>query len=225
MLNIKLFLFNLRHYAGFIITLAVVGLIGGFVVPKLYASPTYSSTATFVFKMTDKDDNETLANVLTQNQADTQMLSTYKEVLSKPSLLNNAVKKLTPAEQAKLAKNGDESATIENEVNSRVFSINVTSRDAALSAKLSNQMYADFKQMVKRLSDRNASLSLLSEATPGTATMNSKSKVYAATAAIGAAALGFFVVLCITLFDSRVRSLSDISARNLHVLGELPSRK
>lgn len=223
MLNIKQFVHNLGHYAWLVGLLTILGLAAGYFIPEVMATPTYKSTTTFVVKVGEQTPEGTLANALTQNQVDTQMLSTYKDVLNESSLLDVAVKDLTPAEQAKLSANGGESVTIDNEVNSRVFRINVTTGDAALSAKVANQMLAHFQVQMTTLSSETGKIAVISKAVAGAATVGAKTKLYAVTGAVGMLALGFFFVLCLTLFDGRVRSLSFFSSRDLPVYGEIPS--
>lgn len=225
MLNIRQFLYNLVHYGVVVLVVTLAGFVGGYSAPKLLKSPTYSSSSTFVMKMTDKNAKETLGDVLTQNQADTQLLSTYKDILSDSSALDAAVSKLSTRDQDLLASKGGAKVQVNNESNSRLFTISVTSGSGRLSAKIANLMVQDFRRSVKQVTNHNGTVAVMSVAKAGNTTSSQKSKRYAVAGAVAGFALSFMGVLALTLFDPRIHALSDLTDHKLHVVAEIPPFK
>lgn len=103
---------------------------------------------------------------LQQNQADVQMISTYKDIITSPTVLQKVSKTVNnypgyPGSIAALKS----AISINNQTNSQVFSVTVKSTDARTSAAIANTTAKVFKkQVIKMMSVHN--VSIVSKAVP-----------------------------------------------------------
>lgn len=103
---------------------------------------------------------------LQQNQADVQMISTYKDIITSPTVLQKVSKTVNnypgyPGSVSALKSD----ISISNQANSQVFSVTVKSTNARTSAAIANTTAKVFKkQVIKMMSVHN--VSIVSKAIP-----------------------------------------------------------
>lgn len=101
-----------------------------------------------------------------QNQADVQMISTYKDIITSPAVLRGVsdVVKDYPGYPGSV-ENLESAISISNQQNSQVFSVTAKTTDARTSAEIANTTAKVFKkQVVKMMSVHN--VSIVSKAVP-----------------------------------------------------------
>lgn len=165
----RLWLIVRRNWT-FILALGVI--VGGvaFGVSKFVIHPQYSSSAALLVNR--KQDGDQAGVQYADQQADVQIINTYKDIITRPIILNMVVNNLTkphkeqiqaaaPAQPSKYklvaAKYDDTDLTadsvakmisISNQTNSQVFSVNVKSGDAKMSKDIANTIAEVFKDKV-----------------------------------------------------------------------------
>lgn len=146
-----------------VITTLLVTLAAAFVT-FFVMTPKYDATTELLVNRKLSADMQGAA--LQQTQADVQMISTYKDVITSPTVLQKVSKEINnyPGYPGSVA--GLKSAiSISSQTNSQVFSITVRSTDARTSAVIANTTAKIFKkQVVKMMSVHN--VSVVSKATP-----------------------------------------------------------
>ena len=137
---------------------------------KFVIHPQYSSSAALLVNR--KQDGDQAGVQYADQQADVQIINTYKDIITRPIILNMVVNNLTkphkeqiqaaaPAQPSKYklvaAKYDDTDLTadsvakmisISNQTNSQVFSVNVKSGDAKMSKDIANTIAEVFKDKV-----------------------------------------------------------------------------
>lgn len=155
----RLWLIVRRNWT-FMLALGVI--IGGvaFGVSKFVVHPQYSSSAALLVNR--KQDGSQQGLQLSDQQADVQIINTYKDIITRPIILNTVVNKLTKPHkeqiQAAVAAKYDNTdltadsvakmISISNQTNSQVFSVNVKSGDAKMSKDIANTIAEVFKEKV-----------------------------------------------------------------------------
>ncbi|KJW11646.1 YveK family protein [Levilactobacillus spicheri] len=146
-----------------VITTLVVTLATAFVT-FFVMTPKYEATTELLVNRKLSADMQGAA--LQQTQADVQMISTYKDIITSPTVLQKVGKMVNnypgyPGSTAALKS----AISISNQANSQVFSVTVKSADARTSAAIANTTAKVFKkQVVKMMSVHN--VSIVSKATP-----------------------------------------------------------
>ena len=87
---------------------------------------------------------------VTSNQADIQMISTYKDIITSP-VIQDSVKKQT---QNQLGSK-DSDVSVSTETNSQVFTVNVTSTDPDTAASVANKTASVFKNKIGKIMSVN----------------------------------------------------------------------
>ncbi|PIO86011.1 YveK family protein [Pediococcus damnosus] len=87
---------------------------------------------------------------LQANQADVQMISTYKDIITSP-VIQKDVKKQTKNQPG----SADSDVSIETQTNSQVFTINVTSTDPHTAASVANKTADVFKNKIGKIMSIN----------------------------------------------------------------------
>ncbi|WP_102115992.1 YveK family protein [Lactiplantibacillus plantarum] len=137
-----------RKYWRAIVSFTLVGLIVAAGLTFFVITPKYQSSVQILVNR--KDTNA--ATEYAGQQADVQMITTYKELISGQVVLK-------PTQQQLSERYGIERSlnTLKNEVsvtsttNSQVFSIAVTDTDAKASATIANQIARSFKNQVQKI--------------------------------------------------------------------------
>jgi len=162
----RLWLIVRRNWT-FMLALGVI--VGGvaFGVSKFVIHPQYSSSAALLVNR--KQDGDQAGVPYADQQADVQIINTYKDIITRPIILNTVVNNLTkphkeqtasaqPAKNKLVAAKYDDTdltadsvakmISISNQTNSQVFSVNVKSGDAKMSKDIANTIAEVFKDKV-----------------------------------------------------------------------------
>ena len=143
-----------KHFKMLIIWTLLAGVLG-FVVAQFVVVPKY--TATTEILVNQKHTNDKNGQAYNNQQADIQMINTYKDIITNQVILNKASRELnstTTAREygrsynmpvAKLKK----AIKINSQQNSQVFSVAVKTNDPNLSAATANTIARVFRTQVK----------------------------------------------------------------------------
>lgn len=155
--------------------------------------------------------SENAATQYTDQQADVQMITTYKELITNQVILN-------PARRALKKQFGFTRSlgSLKNEVavtstqNSQVFSIDVTDANATQGAEIANQVAKSFKQQVKKIIKVN-NVTIVSPATPASTPASPKKALNLLVGLVVGLLLGFIYASIRILTDRRVHDVDFLT--------------
>ena len=152
-----------KHIKMIGITTVVVFLVAVFAT-FFVMTPKYESTTEILVnrKLSQADQGAQLQQV----QADVQMISTYKDIITSPTVLTTVNKTVSgypgyPGSVGAIKK----ALKISNETNSQVFSVTAKATDAKTAAAIANETAKVFKQKVVKMMSVN-NVSIVSRAEP-----------------------------------------------------------
>lgn len=150
-----------KHIRLIIGTAFLVTIISTFVT-FFVMTPRYSATTEILVNRKASSDAE--ASQFQQAQADVQLISTYKDVITSPTVLNEVDQRVRDYPGYQGAGNLSKSLSISNAQNSQVFSLTAKSTDARTAAAIANETANIFKERVGRLMSID-NVSIVSKAT------------------------------------------------------------
>ncbi|HIY93502.1 MAG TPA: chain-length determining protein [Candidatus Companilactobacillus pullicola] len=125
-------------------------------------TPKYSATTEILVNRKASPDAE--ASQFQQAQADVQLISTYKDIITSPTVLNEVNQRVRDYPGYQGAGNLSKSLSISNAQNSQVFSLTAKSTDAGTAAAIANETASVFKKRVGKLMSID-NVSIVSRAT------------------------------------------------------------
>lgn len=166
--------------------------------------------------------SEGAATQFTNQQADVQMITTYKELITNSVILNPVRKALK--EKYDYTYSVDQlknSISVSSTQNSQVFSILVTNPNSVRSAEIANQIAEDFKKQVKKIIKVN-NVTIVAPATPGKSPVSPNKLVNLLVGIMAGLGIGFVIATLRTLTDRRVQSIEFlVDDLSLVILGQV----
>ena len=149
-----------KHFKMLIIWTLIAGVLG-FVVAQFVVVPKYTATTEILVNQKHTNDNN--GQAYNNQQADIQMINTYKDLITNQVILNKVSRELNSAETAReYGRSYDMSASklqsaikISGQQNSQVFSVAVETDDPTLSAATANTIARIFKKQIKKIMSVN----------------------------------------------------------------------
>lgn len=137
-----------RKYWRAILSFTVVGLIVAAGLTFFVITPKYQSSVQILVNR----KNTNAATEYAGQQADVQMITTYKELIAGQVVLKPAKQQLSKRYGIERSLNTLKSeVSVTSTTNSQVFSIAVTDADAKASATIANQIARSFKNQVQKI--------------------------------------------------------------------------
>ena len=149
-----------KHFKMLIVWTLLAGVLG-FVVAQFVVVPKY--TATTEILVNQKHTNDANGAAYTNQQADIQMINTYKDLITNQVVLKKVSHQLNSAEVAReygrsynmpVGKLKD-IVSIQTQQNSQVFTVAVKTDDPNLSAATANTIAKVFKKQIKKIMSVN----------------------------------------------------------------------
>lgn len=149
-----------KHFKMLIVWALLVGVLG-FVVAQFVVVPKY--TATTEILVNQKHTNDSNGQVYNDQQADIQMINTYKDIITNQVILNKVSHELNSTKIAReygrsynMSSSKLKSAIkISTQQNSQVFSVAVETDDPNLSVAAANTIAQVFKKQIKKIMSVN----------------------------------------------------------------------
>lgn len=149
-----------QHIKFIILWILATGIIG-FAVAEFVVVPKY--TATTEILVNQKHANNNNGQAYNDQQADVQMINTYKDIITNQVILGKVSHQLNGVKTEKeygrtydmTADQLKSAIKISNQQNSQVFSVAVTTNDAQESAAAANTIAQVFKKQVKKIMSIN----------------------------------------------------------------------
>ena len=187
-------------------------------------SPKYSSSTDILVNR--KIDNQ--VNAQAQLQADVQMISTYKDIITSPTILNAVSTQLKNQGFNMTPANIKSCISISNQQNSQVFTVAVKAKNPQLAAAIANTTANVFKVKVKKIMSVN-NVSILSKAEENPKPVSPKVVLNTLIGLIVGCVLGLFLAF---IFDSMDRTITDesfiteeLELNDLGIINEIPANK
>lgn len=221
--SIEQILLTLKKHFKIILAAVIVCLAAALAVTYFAMTPKYTTSSQILVNRKHSDDAGAQLN---QVQADVQMISTYKDIITNPIILNDVAAKL----QGKNEFTGNAAEIkamidVSSEQNSQVFSVNVKTTNPYLAADIANETATVFQRKIKKIMSVN-NVSIISRAT-----VNKKqvSPVIWINCALGIAiglVLGILLAILREYLDKTVKDAQFITDQldlpNLGLVFEIP---
>jgi len=200
--NFTFFIRFVRKYWRGILLWTIGGLLVAGGLAFYVVTPKYKASVQILVSRHAQD----AATQYATQQADVQMITTYKELITNQVILK-------PAQEV-LAAGSDYDGTLgllKNEVsvtsnqNSQVFSIDVLDTNPQRGAKIANQIAQTFKDRVKDIIKVN-NVTIVSTATPAKSAVSPRRLIYLAVGLLIGGLLGLFYASIRALTDRRIHS-------------------
>lgn len=225
-----------------LIFMAIIGACAGYGVAKFVIAPTYSASTSMLVNRSADDTSTATAN-LSDQQADVQLINTYKNLIISSNVLGAvsdtladgtrrlvtpAQKEITkPSNKTKYQLSVDElksMVTITSQQNSQVFSINVKSKDPKLAADVANEVADVFKDKIGGFMKIN-NVSIIDSAKANKKPVSPNAKLFTLAGFVVIGGLTFLYMLIKELADTTIKSPDEVSQlfgmTNLGVIGHV----
>lgn len=207
----------------FITTIALTVLM--FLISMFVISPKYSSSTDILVNRKNQDNQ---INAQAQIQADVQMINTYKDIITSPTILDDVSDNLHEQGYKMTADDIKKSIDISSQQNSQVFTINVKTKNPKLSAAIANTIADVFKTKVKKIMSVN-NVSILSRAQIEDKPVSPKIMVNTMIGLLGGLIWGIILAFAINGLDRTVNDMSfvteELGLNDLGIINEIPASK
>lgn len=225
-INIERIFNILKKHLKLIGGLIVVGGILAFFVTTFFMTPKYDATVQILVNRTETGNNAGVA--FNAQQADVQMISTYKDIIQNKIVLDPVRKDI--AKKDNFTGTSDDlknQISISNEESSQVFSVTVKDTNAYRAADIANSVADTFKQRIKKMMKvNNVTIVAAAVAKPKAVSPNKKINVLIGLLLGGF--IGIAMSFAIELFDKTVKSvdfLTDLGFSNLGMINHIDETK
>lgn len=188
-------------------------------------TPKYSSS-TDILVNRKMNGNQALNAPQAQIQADVQMISTYKDIITSPTILNSVSKKMTNDGYKVSASQLKKEISISNQQNSQVFTVTAKTDNPKLAADAANTIADVFKDKVIKIMNVN-NVTILSKAVENPKPVSPKILLNTVFGFLFGIILG--IVLAFIL-DGLDRTISDeefitkeLGLNELGIISEIPA--
>ena len=214
----------LRKRRGIIIWTTIICAVLTFFTSVFLISPKYSSNTDILVNR--KVNNQ--ENAQAQIQADVQMINTYKDIITSPTILNTVSEKLENQGYKINANEIKDCIAINNQQNSQVFTVTVKTKDPNLSAAEANTIADTFKEKVKKIMSVN-NVSILSRATPNPNPVSPKILLNCIAGMFFGIILGLTIAFISNGLDRTVNNeefiTKTLKLNDLGIINEIPTNK
>ncbi|KAF0343780.1 chain-length determining protein [Pediococcus acidilactici] len=214
---------TLRKHIGLIFASTFIITLLAALVTFFVITPKYSATSQILVSRKLSDD---MAGAqLQQTQADVQMINTYKDIITSPTVLREADEKLTGLPGYKSGVDSLKgSISISSQQNSQVFSINAKSTNPNTAAKMANETAKVFKRKVVKIMNIN-NVSIVSKAVPNNNPISPRPKLNITAGIVIGFLLGIVLAFLREFSDRTVTSeeflTEELGLKGLGIISEI----
>ena len=198
-----------KHFKMLIVWTLLAGVLG-FVVAQFVVVPKYTATTEILVNQKHSNDNN--GQAYNNQQADIQMINTYKDIITNQVILNKVSRELNSTATAReygrsynmpVAKLKD-AIKISTQQNSQVFSVAVKTDDPNLSAATANIIARVFRQQIKKIMSVN-NVTSVSRATAPDSSSFPNVKLFTLVGAVLGLVLSAIYLIIKELMDTTIK--------------------
>ncbi|MFT8324382.1 YveK family protein [Oenococcus sicerae] len=182
-----------------------------FSVSKFVLTPKYQSTTAL---LVNSNQNDSTGAALGNQQADVQLIYTYKDLATRPVILNRVVSQLKPSYSDLTKASIQKMVSISSSQNSQIFSINAISKNPSEARDVANTTANIFKNEAVKLMGKSVSnVSIVSQGLKASKPVSPNTKLITLAGFL----LGAFLAVAYVL----IKELSDNTYRDTDYLNQL----
>ncbi|KRM21021.1 YveK family protein [Latilactobacillus graminis] len=205
-INIEQIFAILRKYRRLILTSTVVCTLLAVIITFFLITPQYSASTELLVNRKQSTDAGAQWN---QVQTDVQMINTYKDLITKPVIMDPVTKKINRGNEQKLDDTAiAEMISVANNQNSQVFSITAKADNAYTAADIANTTAQTFQKKAPKIMSGTDNVSIISEARPDLTPVSPKKKLNILIGLVLGVLLGIGIAFLRELTDKTVRDES-----------------
>jgi len=216
----------LRKHIKVILGTAAVITLGVVFITFFLMTPKYSATTGIL--VNHKSSEKIQGVQFQQVQADVQMISTYKDIITSPTILKdvNRVVNDYPGYPGSIVAL-ENSLSINNSQNSQIFSITAKSTDAATAAAIANMTAKVFKKKIGKIMSVD-NVSIVSKAETNTKQVSPHNTLNILAGVVLGSLLGIALAFIFELTDRTVTSddfiADELALTNLGIVSEISQK-
>lgn len=212
-----------KHFKMLIIWTLIAGALG-FVMAQFVVVPKYTATTEILVNQKHTNDNN--GQAYNNQQADIQMINTYKDIITNQVILNKVSHELNSSETAReygrsynmpVAKLKD-AIKISTQQNSQVFSVAVETDDPNLSAATANTIAQVFRKQIKKIMSVD-NVTIVSRATTPDSPSFPNVKIFTLAGAVLGLLLSVVYLIVKELMDTTIKDdefmINELGLTNL----------
>ena len=224
-----------KHIKMLVIWTLLAGVIG-FAIAQFVVIPKYTATTEILVNQKHSNDNN--GQAYNNQQADIQMINTYKDIITNQVILSKASRELKNPQQVSrttMTKGYDMSTaelkdaiSVSTQQNSQVFSLEVKTDSPAKSAAVANTVANVFKKQIKKIMSVN-NVTIVSKAGVPTSPSFPNKKLFALAGAVLGLLLSFLYILIGELLDTSIHDddylVNELGLTNLGQVSHIAMTK
>ncbi|QPG03710.1 chain-length determining protein [Latilactobacillus sakei] len=208
-INIEQIFGILRKHRRVITLSTVICTLLAIVLTFFVITPQYSASTELLVNRKQNTDANAQWN---QVQTDVQMINTYKDLITKPIIMDTVESKINKENSKKL--DNDEIASmisITNNQNSQVFSINVKADNAYTAADIANMTATTFQKKAPKIMSGTDNVSIISKAKPDLTPVSPRRKLNVLIGIVLGLLIGLAIAFIRELMDKTVKDESFLT--------------
>lgn len=208
-INIEQIFGILRKYRRLILSSTVVCTLLAVIVTFFLITPQYSASTELLVNRKQSSDANVQWN---QVQTDVQMINTYKDLITKPVIMDSVAKKINNGSNQKLSDTDiAEMISVSNNQNSQVFSVTAKADNAYTAADIANTTAQTFQNKAPKIMSGTDNVSIISEAKPNLTPVSPKKNLNVLIGLVLGVLLGVGIAFVRELMDKTVKEESFLT--------------